>query len=797
MSRTIPLNYDWHFRPDFRIDYLETENLAKDFTPCMLPHTMKLLPFNNFSETEFQFVGSYYLDFALEPLKDTEIAILRFHGVMVTAEVWLNGTEIIAHEGGYTPFEVDITDKLAVTGPNRLFVKVDGREQKDIPPFGNVVDYLAYSGIYREVELEIMPRRHIENLVVKTDEAPAIVDTEMDLIVKMTMSVAFDTEAAITFTVKDTDILVHEEVFHSTLAEPFKAEMLMSDIVRWDLDNPKLYHLTVIVSLNGETIDSKTVRFGFRTAKFLADGFVINNQKVKLIGLNRHQSYPYVGYAMPKRQQARDAEILKKELGCNIVRTSHYMQSDHFLDRCDEVGLLVFEEIPGWQYIGNEHFQELTYENLRSMIRRHINHPAIVLWGVRINESADSHDFYTMTNMIAHELDDSRQTGGVRNFAKSEFLEDVYTYNDFLHQGDNEGLAGPNRIAGLLTPYLVTEHNGHMFPTRKNDDEEKRLAQALRHLRVIDDAYGSERYSGAIGWCFADYNTHKEFGSQDRICYHGVSDMFRIPKYASYPYVALKTGEPVLQVASSLTPGEVEKSMLKPTFVFTNCDYVKVYVNDDLLDRFYSDWHNYPNVPKAPIVIEDYIGNRIENDGLYPKRIARRIKHLLQSFTKYGFKLPLSDKLMLLGLMLFHKFTIRKAEEIYGRYVGNWGASAPIYRFEGYIDDVMVKSVVVSQPQQALFRVYPDDTELIHGDTYDVTRVVVKMEDENGNLLVNAHDAFRVETDGLLEVIGPDLVPLVGGSTGVYLRTTGKKGKAKVHFSCPGKATQIIHIDVK
>jgi beta-galactosidase len=147
--------------------------------------------------------------------------------------------------------------------------------------------------------------------------------------------------------------------------------------------------------------------------------------------LNRHQTYPYIGAGAPARLQTLDADIVKYDLGCNIVRTSHYPQSKHFLNRCDEIGLLVFEEIPGWQHIGDEAWRELSLRDVRVMIERDWNHPSIILWGVRINESMDKDDFYQQTNDLAHELDPTRQTGGVRFFEGSTLLEDVYTFNDF------------------------------------------------------------------------------------------------------------------------------------------------------------------------------------------------------------------------------------------------------------------------------------------------------------------------------------------------------------------------------
>ena len=122
----------------------------------------------------------------------------------------------------------------------------------------------------------------------------------------------------------------------------------------WDIDNPNLYDIKVELYRNDTLLDEKIIRFGFRKIEARADGFCLNYQKIKIRGLNRHQSYPYVGYAMPKSIQEEDELILKNELGVNAVRTSHYPNSAHFINKCDEIGLLVFTEIPGWQHIGDK-----------------------------------------------------------------------------------------------------------------------------------------------------------------------------------------------------------------------------------------------------------------------------------------------------------------------------------------------------------------------------------------------------------------------------------------------------------
>jgi beta-galactosidase len=253
------------------------------------------------------------------------------------------------------------------------------------------------------------------------------------------------------YDLKKKDILVMEKVY----------------LDLWTIDEPVLYELEILVE---DEVVYKS-RFGNREVKMTPEGFFLNGERIQLIGLNRHQSYPYVGYAMPKNAQEKDADILKYELGCNVVRSSHYPPSRHFLNRCDEIGLLVFNEIPGWQHIGDKAWQAVAIENVKEMIYRDYNHPSIFIWGTRINESPDNDEFYQETNRVAKLYDVTRPTGGVRNFSGSNLIEDVYTYNDFVHRGFNEGVEKPSKVAKGRVPYLVTEFNGHMYPTKKFDDE--------------------------------------------------------------------------------------------------------------------------------------------------------------------------------------------------------------------------------------------------------------------------------------------------------------------------------------
>ncbi len=560
----------------------------------------------------------------------------------------------------------------------------------------------------------------------------------------------------------------------------------------WTLQEPNLYELEIIMS---DTVAFRST-FANRSVSFTKEGFFLNHKKVQLIGLNRHQSYPYVGYAMPSNAQRKDADILKYELGVNVVRSSHYPPSKHFLNRCDEIGLLVFNEIPGWQHIGDKAWQDVAIENVKEMIYRDYNHPSIFIWGVRINESPDNDEFYQETNRVAKQYDTTRPTGGVRNFPNSHFFEDVYTYNDFVHRGNNKGLEKPRRVIKKKVPYLVTEYNGHMYPTKKFDNEYTREYQTKRHLEVQHDAFKDRNITGAIGWCMFDYNTHKDFGSGDRICYHGVLDMFRIPKMAASVYASQGLEQPYLELASHLIPGDREANEIKDILILTNLDSVKFYINDDYIGEFYPS-DKYKHLPHPPIIIDDFIGQLIHKNEEFTEKDANTVKDILLYIMKYGMKLPIIKKIKM-GIVLFkYKLSIDQAAKLYEKYVGKWGLESLKYRFEGIKDQVVVLEKVIGSSHESDLEVTVDDPILQETTTYETTRVVVRHIDKYLNTLLYSTEVIQVEVDGPLELIGANRLHLSGGSIGFYLKTTGKKGKSTIHISSNNYKTKTIEIEVK
>ena len=786
----IYINNDWLFAKEFKDEYI-SGNIDDAMQSVRIPHTTKELPFNYFSEEEYQMLCAYRkVIFASNEWSDKRI-IITFEGAAHYAEVFLNGEKIGEHYSGYTAFSLELTGKLKLGEENILVVKLDSKENLNIPPFGNVIDYMTYGGIYRDVYLDIKEKCYIEDVFVKPEFTGKIVSD-----IKLSGEIPHDLkirQTAILEGEKNEFLLAEKEVGK----QEFSVNGFIENPKLWDINHPNRYLIRTELIVKGVVSDVNEVMVGFRKAEFTKEGFFLNGRRVQIRGLNRHQSYPYVGYAMPESIQRDDARVLKG-LGVNAVRTSHYPQSQYFIDECDKLGLLVFTEIPGWQHIGDENWKNQAVKNVEEMVLQYRNHPSIVIWGVRINESPDNHDFYVRTNEVAHRLDPTRQTGGVRNFSKSEFLEDVYTYNDFFHDGKRAGCEPKADITSNMDkPYLITENNGHMFPTKSFDNEEHRTHHALRHARVINDVASHPDICGSFAWCFADYNTHKDFGSGDRICYHGVTDMFRNHKMAAAVYKSQGNYENVLEISSSMDIGEHPASINGKVWIFTNADSVKMYKNGKFIKEYVPHNEHFPSMVNSPMLIDDYLGNLLETEEKMPPKKARYIAKAVNFIGLYGYPniTPLPRKMAIKSLIAY-KTTKNQIVNLYAKHVGNLGSQGTVYRFDAIKDGKVVKTVTKTQMNEMSLKIEVSHTKLHEDNSYDVAVVRIHAVDENGNLLPYSNEAIKLTLEGPIEFIGPDIISLRGGMAGLYVKTTGAKGKANVRISCPRVEDKIIEFEV-
>ena len=784
MRTRLDLNFGWRYSETFAEEMLRKGYKDAAFETVDIPHANKEIPYNYFDEKMYQFVSCYrkHLRLPDAAYQKGKRVLLHFEGAANYAVVWVNGKPAGEHKGPYTPFTFDITELIS-RDDNVIAVKLDSTERKEIPPFGYMVDYLVYGGIYREVWLEIVDENRIEDLYVTT---PKIDGAKKTLVAEVTFSRPAKGDVTLTLTDKEGNTVASQKA--KAAGKVMRYTWPVANVSLWQPDDPVLYTLTVKYA-----DDEVSKRIGFRTARFTKKGFFLNGKHMKLIGLNRHQSYPYVGGAMPKSAQYADADLLKYKLGVNIVRTAHYPDSVHFLDRCDEIGLIVFTEMPSWQYLGEGEWRENCLDNIRSMILRDRSRACVVLWGVRVNEGQDCDEFYAETNALARALDPSRQTGGVRNIPRSHLLEDVYTYNDFSHSGGKIALAPPKLVAGNV-PYLVTENNGHMFPTKSFDRESLRTEHALRHARVQNASFGNDQISGAIGWCMADYNTHKDFGSGDKICYHGVTDMFRVPKLAAAVFASQQDDFPVLENSSTMDIGDHPGGIVGLTYIFTNCDYVKVYKNGRYTSTIRPEEGKFKNLPHSPISPKDFIGDALEKDEGLDPITAKYLKKALVAANEYGFIMPPQHYFEVLFAFLHGRMSFAKIYDLVTRYFAGWGGEQITYKFEGYKNGELVKTITRTSVSKICLDAKADCSALVEDATYDVTRVELVARDQDGNRLPYCDETVRVSVHGPAKVIGPDTFALIGGARAFWLRTTGRSGDVTVTIDAGALGTRTLEL---
>jgi beta-galactosidase len=353
-----------------------------------LPHTMALEPrLYEKKETYFRGVGWYRTGFSLDPEKPFGDLRLEFDAAMARADVWLNGEHLGRHLGGYTPFAFDITDRAYLDRPNLLAVKVDNRTM-EVPPdgFTAATDYTLNGGLYRKVRLVGRNDVFVEDVYITTPEVSASHAT-----IKSVISVrnrgddsALVSALSEVFNPGGRSLIQQTRSDEKTVAAGAGLEITVTGIIenprRWSPDHPHLYTVkTSVLNQGGARLDSVSARIGIRTIEFTPDrGLLLNGEPIELIGPNRHQTYPYLGNAVPDRYQRWDAQLIK-DAGFNFVRCSHYPQSPAFLDACDELGVMVYEELPGWNYIGDEEWKDLAAQAVEEMILRDRNRPSIVI----------------------------------------------------------------------------------------------------------------------------------------------------------------------------------------------------------------------------------------------------------------------------------------------------------------------------------------------------------------------------------------------------------------------------------
>jgi beta-galactosidase len=603
-------NSDWEF---LRAEVKDSP-IFQPWEKVTLPHTARLE--SKVVVSQFQGDCVYRKSFFCH-LKKDEKAFLHFEGVMMTASVYLNGTWMTTHEGGYLPFTVDLTSELK-SGKNVIEVRVNNEDHSQIPPGKPLkdLDFNYYGGIYRNVTLIKTNAIHITDAVQENKPASGGVFVNFNSFKASTASAKVlvhvknesNTSANIRVETTITDgkgysnrtISVTQELA-GYASKQVESEVQVAHAELWSPTHPFLYDMTVRVYKDNKLVDEQHQKVGIRFFELKEDGFYLNNEKYFLSGTNRHQEYPYIGYALSDEANWRDA-VLIKNAGFNFVRLSHYPQSEAFLDACDELGLIVMNSLPGWQFMGDSTFQGNVKQNLRDMVRRDRNRACVLFWENSLNETWMEKPFMVELNQILDQefpfysiscswIDDSsydlfipaRQHGKApdywnqyQNGAKHILIAE---YGDWEYYAQNAGFQQKS-FADLKEEERTSRQ-------LRSDGEKRLLQQATNFQEASNSNRKGVTTIGEANWLMFDYNR----GYSPDLESSGIADIFRIPKFSYDFYKSQVSPKNVvrdprlasannIEIASYWTPD----SPLDVT-VFSNAEEVKLYLNDSLIGR--------------------------------------------------------------------------------------------------------------------------------------------------------------------------------------------------------------------
>ena len=701
------------------------------FENVTLPHTVTSLSWDNWDYASWEHVWIYRKHFPDTAVTGARV-LVTFDGVMTNAAVVLNGWTAGTHAGGYLPWTTELTSHIT-KGDNILAVIVDAR-WLDVPPDAGPsgppsIDYLQPGGIYRDVTLEVVPEIYLEDVFARPRN---VLSNERDIKVQAIVNAAVVPEgyaATITAALLDgTRVLAAASTTDEITGTGTSTVSLtigeIGPVTYWSPENPKLYTVKTTLSygLPGARSAAHTVTttIGFREAVFRESGFYLNGGRYKVFGLNRHQMFPYLGMAAPVRLQRRDAEILKHELNCNMVRCSHYPQSPHFLNACDELGIMVWEETPGWGHMGDAAFQARMLRNVRDMVVRDRNRPSVVIWGSRLNETKNYPALYAQARKIAYAYDGSRQTTGAVVFRTTAgWAEDVFSYDDYHRVHGKPELFPP--VPGV--PYLVSESVGALDPTYRWFDPPSVLAnQAFAHALAHDRAQSDIRYAGLLAWAGFDYySAAPNFRNWNTLRTPGVVDSFRVPKpgAAIYQSQVDPATRPVIVPVFFWDSGSAPAGPGPDSMFATNCDRLEIFAGGTHLATARPDRQRFGHLAHPPA-----------------------FAHLAMD-----------------------------------------GGALPDLRVDGYVGTTLAAVLLMSaDTRRDRLRLIADDTT-ITADGSDATRVTFRATDAYGNHRPNATGKVTLSLTGPAALVGqnPFAFGLYGGVGGAFVRSEpGKTGPVTV-----------------
>ena len=770
------MNPAWRFHKG-AVESAETKEFNdKDWTVVSLPDGIEYLPTEASGCINYQGEVWYRKHFTPDAVLKGKKLFLHFEAIMGKSKVFVNGKLLTEHFGGYLPVIADVTDVLDWNGDNVIAVWADNSDDPSYPPgkAQDVLDYTYFGGIYRDCWLiahnnVFITDPNYENevaggglFVAFGKVSDALAEVQLKIHVRNATKNPFSGQVEYMLLQPDgTEVarLSDKIQVKAGRATTVSDRMPVKQPMLWTPSTPTLYNLLVrVLDKEGNVIDGYRRRIGIRSIEFKGkDGFYLNGRPYgkPLIGANRHQDFAVVGNAVANSIHWRDAKKLK-DVGMEIIRNAHCPQDPAFMDACDELGLFVIVNTPGWQFWNDApEFAQRVYSDIRNVVRRDRNHPSVWLWEPILNETWYPADFAKNTrDIVDAEYPYPYCYSGSDSEAREHENFPVY----FAHPANMQDAS--KEIDPTKTYFTrewgdnVDDWSSHNSPSRvaRNWGEQPMRVQAQHYacpyypVTSYDVLYKqSPQHVGGCLWHSFDHQR----GYHPDPFYGGLMDVFRQPKYSYYMFMAQRPAVkndrnagsgPMVYIAHEMTPFSG-----KDVTVYSNCDEVRLTFNKGGKTYAYKKDKNRPGMPSPVITFPDVY------DFMVDKAFSRTQKQ---------------DDVYLLA--------------------------------EGLIDGKVVathKVVPARRPEKILLWMDNEGTDL-KADGSDFVTVVAAVADKNGNIkrLNNYNIRFSIEGEGRL-LGGPGVlanpVPVKWGTAPVLVQSTLKPGKIRITASVLFEGSQM------
>lgn len=770
------MNPAWRFHKG-AVEGAETKEFNdKDWTVVSLPDGIEYLPTEASGCINYQGEVWYRKHFTPDAALKGKKLFLHFEAIMGKSKVFVNGKLLTEHFGGYLPVIADVTDVLDWNGDNVIAVWADNSDDPSYPPgkAQDVLDYTYFGGIYRDCWLiahnnVFITDPNYENevaggglFVAFGKVSDALAEVQLKIHVRNATKNPFSGRVEYMLLQPDgTEVarLSDKIQVKAGRATTVSDRMPVKQPMLWTPSTPTLYNLLVrVLDKEGNVIDGYRRRIGIRSIEFKGkDGFYLNGRPYgkPLIGANRHQDFAVVGNAVANSIHWRDARKLK-DVGMEIIRNAHCPQDPAFMDACDELGLFVIVNTPGWQFWNDApEFAQRVYSDIRNVVRRDRNHPSVWLWEPILNETWYPADFAKNTrDIVDAEYPYPYCYSGSDSEARGHENFPVY----FAHPANMQDAS--KEIDPTKTYFTrewgdnVDDWSSHNSPSRvaRNWGEQPMRVQAQHYAcpyyPVTSYDVLHKQSPQHVGGCLWHSFDHQRGYHPDPF-YGGLMDVFRQPKYSYYMFMAQRPAVkndrnagsgPMVYIAHEMTPFSG-----KDVTVYSNCDEVRLTFNKGGKTYTYKKDKNRPGMPSPVITFPDVY------DFMVDKVFSRTQKQ---------------DDVYLLA--------------------------------EGLIDGKVVathKVVPARRPEKILLWMDNEGTDL-KADGSDFVTVVAAVADKNGNIkrLNNYNIRFSIEGEGRL-LGGPGVlanpVPVKWGTAPVLVQSTLKPGKIRITASVLFEGSQM------